>query len=175
METCGNPATWFLEDYDLDVILREGYRYHMSVFMPKNVFFPQAYRDRLIEFDRKIGYRFALRQLRLPLECTPGGKIQLQFFIDNVGCAPIYRPYALAVRFRQPKARKVIRLQADIRTWMPGHTWFEEALVVPEGLRKGEAQIDLVIVDDRNRPKVWFAIAEKTDDGWHPLTSMDVV
>ena len=175
METCGNPASWFLGNYDLDVILREGCRYHMSVFMPKNVFFPEAFRDRLIAFDKKIGYRFALRQLRLPLECKRGGKIRVQFFIDNVGCAPIYRPYALAVRFRQAARRKVVRLRADIRTWMPGHTWFEEALVVPKGLRNGEVKIDLVIVDDRNRPKVWFAIADKTHDGWHPLTSMDVV
>jgi hypothetical protein len=174
METCGNAASWWMEDYDLDVIIREGYRYHMSVYMPKNVFFPAAYRQRLAEFDKKIGYRYALRQMRLPLECKVGQKIAMQFFIDNVGCAPIYRPYKLALGFRQGKTRIFVPLKTDIRTWMPGHTWFEETLTVPKGLKKGEANIDLAIVD-RNRPKVWFAIADKTEDGWHPMTSMDVV
>jgi len=175
METCGNVATWFMEDYDLDVIIREGYRYHMSVFMPKNVFYPQAFLDRLIEFDKKIGYRFVVRQMRLPLECTPGRRIELQFYIDNVGCAPIYRPYALAVRFRQGNSGKVVRLRNDIRKWMPGHTWFEEHITVPKGLRKGEVKIELGIVDETDRPKVWFAMQGKTADGWHPMTSMDVV
>ena len=175
LETCGNVATWFTEGYDLDTIIREGYRYHMSVFMPKGVFFPAEFRERLVEFDKKIGYRFALRQLTLPLECRVGKRIKMHFFIDNVGCAPIYRPYRLALRFRQEKVAKVVRLGADIRAWMPGHTWFEEKLTVPAGLKKGEVKIDLCIVDRRLQPKVWFAIDDKTADGWHPLTSMDVV
>jgi len=34
----------------------------------------------------------------------------------------------------------------------------------------------LFIVDDKDKPRVWFAIKdEKTADGWHPLTSMDIV
>lgn len=175
METCGNVATWFMAAYDLDTIMREGCRYHMSVFMPKNVFFPEPSLRKLVEFDKKIGYRFALRQLTMPLESACRKPVKLQFFIDNVGCAPIYRPYALAIRFRQGRTQKVVRLKADIRKWMPGHTWFEEQLVVPGGLSKGEAKIDMAIVDEDDRPKVWFAIAAKTEDGWHPLTSMDVV
>ncbi|MBE3123720.1 MAG: DUF4832 domain-containing protein [Planctomycetes bacterium] len=174
METCGNVATWFLDGYDLDTIIREGFRYHMSVFMPKSVFFPAAMRERLEAFDRTIGYRFVLRQLKLPLESKPGKQIRLQFFIDNVGCAPIYRPYQLALRFRQGGVQKVVRLKADIRTWLPGHTWFEEAIAVPRGLRKGEAKLDLAIVGDDGHPRVWLAIEEKNADGWHPMTSIDI-
>jgi hypothetical protein len=174
METCGNVATWFMDGYDFDTIIREGYRYHMSVFMPKNVFYPRAVMHKMVEFDKKIGYRFVLRQLLMPLESEPGKRIQLKFFIDNVGCAPIYRPYRLAVRFRQGARSKAVCLKADIRKWMPGHTYFGESIVVPRGLAKGEAKIDLVIVDDREQPKVSFAIQGKTADGWHPMTSMDV-
>jgi hypothetical protein len=110
---------------------------------------------------------------RKPNCSEPGKRIRLKFFIDNVGCAPIYRPYRLAVRFRQGARSKVVCLTADIRKWMSGHTYFEESIVVPRGLAKGEAKIDLVIVDDREQPKVWFAIQGKTADGWHPMTSMD--
>jgi len=175
METCGNVATWFLSEYDLDTIIREGYRYHMSVFMPKSVYFPGPFRERLIEFDKRIGYRYALRQLLMPLEVSPGADVDLEFFVDNVGCAPIYRPYRLAVRFRQGDAASVVMLAQDIREWMPGHTWFAEKITVPAGLEKGEAAFDLAIVDDVGAPKVWFAIDDRTDDGWHSLTSVDVV
>lgn len=176
METCGNVATWFMGNFDLDAITREGYRYHTSIFMPKSAFFPEEYLPRLIEFDKKIGYRYALRQLVMPLQSACGKQIKLTFFIDNMGCAPIYRNYALALRFRQGQKSKIVRLKTDIRTWMPGHTYFEEKIVVPRGLSKGEAKVDMVIVDDKNKPRVWFAIkGERTADGWHPLTSMDIV
>ncbi len=175
METCGNVATWFMSDYDLDVIMREGYRYHMSVFMPKSAFFPQQFLPKLMEFDKKIGYRFALRQMRLPLQSAPGKKVNFQFFIDNVGCAPIYRQYALAVRFRQGKVSKIVRFKQDVRTWLPGHAWFEENILMPSGLKKGEAKLDLVIVDERNQPKVWLAMKGEKVDGWHAMTSIDVV
>jgi hypothetical protein len=148
----------------------------MSVFMPKNVFFPDAWADKLAEFDKKIGYRFALRQLLLLLESKPGAKMNLEWFIDNVGCAPIYRPYTLALRFRQEGSRpRIIHLKQDIRTWTPGHNWFQEKITIPTGLKKGEAKLDLAIVDDKDKPRVWFAIESRTEDGWHPLTSMDIV
>jgi hypothetical protein len=175
METCGNVATWVMAGYDLDRIIEEGYRYHMSVFMPKNVFFPERAYDRLVEFDKRIGYRFALRQMLLPLEVKPGAKIVVEVFLDNVGCAPIYRPYKLALRFKQGRTARVSTFAQDIRTWLPGHNWFREELAVPEGLERGEAKVGLGIVDDAGAPRVWLAIDGKTDEGWHPLTSVDVV
>ncbi|MFH1708349.1 MAG: DUF4832 domain-containing protein [Planctomycetota bacterium] len=175
METCGNVATWFLGDFDLDFIMDQGYKYHMSVFMPKNVFFPEKYMDRLIEFDKKIGYRFVLRQARLPLETRPGTPISVECFIDNVGCAPIYRPYRLALRLRQGRTMKVVPFKEDLRKWLPGIRWFSEKLTVPAGFKPGEVKIDIGIIGADDQPKVWFAIAGGLVDGWHPLTSIDIV
>ncbi len=174
-EACGTVASWHLGFHDLDFIIEQGYKYHLSVFMPKNVFFPEACMDKLIAFDKKIGYRFALRQALLPLECKRGKTIALECFVDNVGCAPIYRPYQLALNFRQGQSNRIICLKEDIRTWMPGHKWFKEKITVPKGLAKGEVKVDLVIVDEKKKPRVWFAMEGTKVNGWHPLTSMDVV
>jgi hypothetical protein len=175
METCGNVATWVMGDYDLDYIIAEGYKYHMSVFMPKNAFFPEHALAKLIEFDKKIGYRFELKQMRLPLQAKPGSKIHVDVFIDNVGCAPIYRPYKLALRFKQGKKSRVVRFREDIRRWLPGHSFFEEKIEFPRGFTRGEVKVALGVVDETNTPRVWFAIQGQTDDGWHPLTSMDAI
>ncbi len=56
----------------------------------------------------------------MPLETARGKKLHPEFFIDNVGCAPIYRPYTLAMRFRQGSTSRIVRFGQDIRTWMPG-------------------------------------------------------
>ena len=173
METCGNVATWVMAGYDLDTIIQHGYNYHMSVFMPKNAFFPERALEKLSEFDRKIGYRYALRQMLLPLEAKRGAPIQVEIFLDNVGIAPIYRPYKLALRFKQGKTARVVHFNEDIRTWLPGHTYFREDLQFPADLQPGEVKVALGIVDASDAPRVWFALDGKTDEGWHPLTSMD--
>lgn len=174
METCGNVATWVLHSYDIDRIIEEGYKYHTSVFMPKNVFYPEKVLDRLTAFDRKIGYRFVLRQALLPIEVKAGARMSVEMFTDNVGVAPIYRPYKLALRFKQGKTAHVVRFEQDLRTWLPGHNWFSEELTVPQALERGDTKVALGIVDETNQPRVWFAIDEKLDEGWHPLTGVDV-
>ena len=174
METCWNVPGWFYMGYDLDAIIREGYRYHTSVFMPKSAFFPAAWREKLEEFDKKIGYRFVLRQALLPLTVRRGERFAIECFVDNVGCAPIYRPYRLALRFRQRGGSVVVPLRQDIRGWLPGHRWFDEKVALPRSLKPGEAKVDLGIVGDDGRPRVWFAIEGALVDGWHPLTSVDV-
>jgi hypothetical protein len=175
METCGTVASWVLAGYDIDTIIAHARNYHMSIFMPKNVFFPEKAREKLIAFDRIIGYRFALRQMLLPLEAKRGSEIHVETFIDNVGIAPIYRPYKLALRFKQGKTCTVVPFKEDIRTWLPGHSWFAEMMRVPKSAQRGELKIALGIIDETNTPRVNFAIEGKTDEGWHPLTSIDVV
>jgi len=174
METCGNVATWVMHRYDIDRIIEEGYKYHTSVFMPKNVFYPEKVLDKLTAFDRKIGYRFVLRQVLLPIQVKAGAKMTLELFTDNVGVAPIYQPYKLALRFKQGKTARVVPFQQDLRTWLPGHNFFREELAVPQDLERGDAQVALGIVDEAGQPRVWFAIDERLDAGWHPLTSVEV-
>ncbi|MCW8131806.1 MAG: DUF4832 domain-containing protein [Planctomycetota bacterium] len=175
METCGNVATWVMHGYDVDRIIEEGYCYHMSVFMPKNVFFPEKVLEKLLAFDLKIGYRFELRQALLPIQAKAGGKITVEFFTANVGVAPIYRPYKLALRFLQGKKARVVTFDQDIRTWLPGHNFFRETIAVPKDLERGDVKVAVGIVDETETPRVWFAIDEPLDAGWHPLTGMEVV
>ena len=58
---------------------------------------------------------------------------------------------------------------------MPGNTWFRERVVLPVGLKPGETDVDCGIVNDADKPVVWFAIKGKLADGWHPMTKMDIV
>ena len=88
---------------------------------------------------------------------------------------PVYRSHRLALRFRQKNRAVVVPLKQDIRSWLPGHRWFEEKIALPKGLNSGEAKLDLVIIDEEKRPRVWFAIEGTQVDGWHALTSVDVL
>ncbi len=175
VETCGTVGTWFKGGYDIDWILEQIFMYHASVFMPKSCFVPEEWTEKITTLNKKLGYRFVLRQVMLPLQVKPGDKIQVPIFVDNVGVAPIYRHYPLALRFRQRGGETVVPLKNDIRTWKPGHHWFKEEITVPATLQAGPTKVDLGIIDPTTRQaKVRFAVEGVREDGWFPMTLVDV-
>lgn len=174
-ETCGTVFSWHKAGYDFDWIIEQGYKYHTSIFMPKSVRFPEKVMEKMIGFDRRIGYRFVMRQMHLSLMAKAGSLINIQTFIENVGCAPIYRPYKYAYRFRQGRKSIVVKSRQDICAWMPGNTWFEDKVKIPAELRKGEAAIDIGIIDTDEDPVVCFAVKGAPIDGWHPMTYIDLL
>nr|MBA3708020.1 DUF4832 domain-containing protein [Planctomycetota bacterium] len=163
METSATVAHWEMDRLDIDQILYEGLLYHTSVFMPKSGFFPEKVLPKLVDFDKRIGYRFTLRHLLFPIEATPGGTIAVDVFLDNVGCAPIYRPYRLALRLKQGRRGQVLPFTCDIRNWLPGHNFARERLTFPLGFERGEVTVALGIVDGTDTPRVAFAIEGPVD------------
>ncbi|MBM4032721.1 MAG: DUF4832 domain-containing protein [Planctomycetes bacterium] len=176
LETCWTVGHWVKQGWDIGWILDQGLKYHLSVFMPKSSYIPDEVREKIDAFNRRMGYRFVLRQMILPLEARPGQRIAFEMFVDNVGVAPIYRPYRLAFRFRQGKDVHIVLCKADPRTWLPDHTWFSEEIAFPSALQRGETQVDIGLVDPATfTPRVRLAIEPSLPDGWHPMASMDVL
>jgi hypothetical protein len=176
LETCWTVGYWKKVGWDLDFIMDQALKYHMSVFMPKSSFIPEEWREKFDVYDRKMGYRFVLRQLNLPLEARRGKKAPYWIFVENVGVAPIYRPYRLALRFQQGKKSWIVVLHKDLRDWMPGDFVRTGAFTLPSGLQRGEASVSIGILDPKvDEAKVLFALDGWTEDRWHPLTSIDVL
>jgi len=174
-ETCWTVPWWHERHWDLDFILEQGLKYHPTVFMPKSSFFPDEWRDKLDAFDRRLGYRFVLRQMTLPLETCVGLPFEVRMLVDNVGVAPIYRPYRLAYRLTQNGVERIVESAQDIRTWLPDLNGFSESIALPAGFQPGDVEVSVGIVDPvTRRPAVRFAIVETAPNGWHPLTNLEV-
>ncbi len=176
LESCWVVGHWFNEGWDIDWIIEQGYKYHLSIFMPKSSCIPEEWAEKFYEFDKRMGYRFVLRQMILPLEVRRGGTASIDCFIDNVGVAPIYRPYRFAWRFRQGGDSHIVQSAQDIRKWLPDHNFFREEISLPAGLKPGTIEVDCGLVDAATgQPRVKLAIEPVGDDGWHPLGFMDIV
>jgi len=175
-ETCWTVGHWHEKGWDVDWILEQGLRYHISVFMPKSCYIPEELMDKIMEFNRRMGYRFVLRQMTLPLEAKPGQSFKVEVSLENVGVAPIYRPYQFAYRFRQGGREEVVPSRQDPRKWLPDHIWFSERIRFPRWLRRGSVRLDVGMVNpETGKPRVRLAIEEVRGDGWHPMTMLDVV
>jgi len=176
LETCWTVGYWHNKKWDIDFILEWGLRHHASVFMPKSCYIPDEWREKFEAFNKHLGYRFVLRQVTMPLEAKPGDKVQFDVYLDNVGVAPIYRDYKLAIRFTQREVVEIVRFENDIRQWLPGAKWFSEKLTYPKTLRPGVVKVDMAVVDPAtDEPVVRFAVKETGEDGWLPLRYMDVL
>jgi len=176
LETSGTVGRWYDRGYDIDFILDWGLRNHASVFMPKSCYIPDEWREKIEAFSRRLGYRFVLRQVTMPLEARSGEAVSFEVYLDNVGCAPIYRRYRLALRFKQQDIVEIIPFKEDVRSWLPGFKWFSESPPLPKTLRPGVVKIDIAILHpERDEPAVKFAIKGVQPDGWYPLRYMDVL
>ncbi|MCW8131595.1 MAG: DUF4832 domain-containing protein [Planctomycetota bacterium] len=176
LETCWTVGYWENKGWDIDWILEQGLKYHASVFMPKSSYMPEKWRERLDAWDRRLGYRFALRQMILPLEAKPGTRAKYTLFVENLGCAPIYRDYPLALRFTQGTSSEIVKLPTAPRSWMPENNYATGSFAIPKKLKRGTAAVSIGIVDGKTlAPRVLFANEGYKGDGWLPLTFMDVV
>jgi hypothetical protein len=176
-ETCWVPMYWYQHGFDLDFILEQGLKYHGTYFMPKSTALPEPWRDQLAAFCRKLGYRYVFRQAIVHTQDSPRGSFRFQAWIENVGAAPIYRPYAFALRLRQGDREAVLPLpNLDIRAWLPGDTWIDRTVPVPDGFQPGWADLSAGLIDPQTRQaRIRFAAQENFSDRWLCLGGIELI
>ena len=132
--------------------------------------------DSLAKFCNDLGYRFVLRQAGFEAQVRAGESFQYRTWIENVGVAPIYRRYALAIKFTQGNRTAVSQLPDDIRTWLPGDACPTGSLQMPREFSLGPVMLHMGLVDMKtNQPKVRFAVEGAGPDDWVPLDTVEVV
>jgi hypothetical protein len=176
-ETCWVPMFWRQQGFDLELILQQGLKFHGTYFMPKYTALPAEWMSRLAEFCRQLGYRFVFRQALYEAQVKRGEQFRFECWIENVGVAPIYRRYELALRLRQDDKEHLIPLgHVDIRKWLPGDACLVEKVLLPAGLRPGWAELSIGLIDPKTKQaKVSFANREMYSDRWLPLEGLEVV
>jgi hypothetical protein len=175
METCGVPESWFRDGFDVKYILTEALRWHVSTLNVKSSAIPAPWRNDFDDFERRVGYRFALRRAEWQEEVHAGQPTGLTTWWVNEGVAPIYRPFVLAFRFSSPPHTAIVRTDADVRKWLPGDVVFEDPLFVPEDLPAGTYEFSVALLDPMTlQPGIRLAIEGRDTDGWYGLGKIRV-
>jgi len=129
----------------------------------------------LNDFLRRCGYRFVLRELRAPRRVVRGGNLPVQMAFENIGVAPPYRAYVLAVRLTSGGKSFVLNTDAKLTSWLPGKHGLEARLSLPVDIPAGNYELAVGILAPHNRtPAVKLAIEGRGDDGWYPLSHVEV-
>jgi len=175
LEVCYTVAGWKEKGYDLDYILEQALRWHVSSVNIKSAPIPPEWKSQFEDFQKKLGYRFILRRLEYPKVVTPGTMMPVHMWWLNAGVSPVYKYFSLAVELRSSQSAAIIRVPVDVRSWLPGDAVFDGTLYVPENLADDSYDFRVAMLDPRTgKPAIQFAIEGRREDGWYGLGSLTV-
>ena len=72
LETCWVPGYWKQQGWDVNYILAQALRWHVSSVNIKSSAIPPEWKNAFDEFQKKMGYRFILRRLEYPQAVLAG-------------------------------------------------------------------------------------------------------
>ena len=175
LESCGVPGSWLKDGFDVNYILAQALRWHVSSVNIKSSAIPAQWKKQFEEFEKQMGYRFILRRLEYPKEVQPGAMMPIHMWFLNAGVAPVYRDFILAVELASANEKAVINTPANVRKWLPGDAVFDGTLFVPETLTPGEYHFRVGLLDPRTgQPAIKLANEGLQPDGWYDLGSIQV-
>jgi hypothetical protein len=175
LEVCDTVPGWKEHGYDVDYILEQGLRWHVSTANIKSSPIPAEWKVKFEVFQRRMGYRFILRRLEYSKVVQPGTMMPVHMWWLNAGVAPTYAEYDLAMDLRSSKSSSVIRIPVDVRKWLPGDAVYDGTLYIPETLADGAYDVRVAMLDPRTgKPAILFANEGRQEDGWYAMGSLTV-
>jgi hypothetical protein len=178
LEVCGVMQDWFDKGFDIDLILKKGLEWHVSVLNGKSSPIPEPWRARVEAFQKKMGYRIVLREMTHRAESHRSGSLTFQSRWENVGVAPVYRSWPLAYRLRSGSGRTAAQWmsQTNVRQWLPEKTIeVQDTVVVPSDVQAGRYDLDVAILrEDGQQAGLYLAIAGARADRWYPVSTVTI-
>jgi hypothetical protein len=170
LEVCGVMQQWKNNGSDVDYIIDQSLKWHISSFNAKSSAVPEEWWPQVNRWLKRMGYRFVLRKFTYPASVARLGKLAFTTWWENKGVAPCYRRYPLALRLKNSGGATVLRTDADIRAWLPGDVVYDSAVFIPADQRAGEYELGVALLDpETGQPNVKLAIAGREPDGWYTL------
>ena len=175
LETCWVPGHWMQQGWDVNYIIAQALRWHVSSVNIKSSAIPAEWKKTFDEFQKKMGYRFILRRLDYPQVVRPGTMQSVHMWWLNAGVAPVYRPYVLALELHSGSGSAEVKLPVDVRKWLPGDVVFDGKVYFSESLKPGSYRLRVALLDPHTgQPAIKLAIEGLEPDGWYDLAAIEV-
>jgi hypothetical protein len=174
-EACWVMQHWKNKGWDVDYIIDQSLKWHISSFNAKSSPVPDEWWPQVNRWLKRMGYRLVLRKLTYPPVVHLKGNLEFTSWWENKGVAPCYRRFPLAFRLSSREGDKILTTRADITSWLPGDSLYDDAVLIPADLPPGDYDLDLALLDPVSiKPKVKLAIAGVQPDGWYPMGKIKV-
>lgn len=169
-EACWHMNDWYLQGWDIDYIIDESLKWHISSYNSKATTVPYEWRESVKRWLLKMGYRFELRKIVYDASVIKGYDFKISILWANVGVAPIYQSYPVVIRLRNERQIYSMVSTEDIRLWLPDmDILMEEHFVIPTELPSGTYTLEIGIETGMKEVgNIKLAIAGE-EDGYYPM------
>ncbi len=175
LEVCWVMQTWKDKGWDINYIIDQSLKWHISSFNAKSSPVPDEWWPAVNRWLTRMGYRFVLRKFTYPSTVKAGSELAFTSWWENKGVAPCYRGFRLALRLLSPTDQRILVTRADLRSWLPGDNLHDSAVPIPADTPEGPYELQIGILDERfDEPDVKLAIAGRRPDGWYDLGKISV-
>lgn len=168
-EACWHMNDWYLQGWDIDYIIDESLKWHISSFNNKGTIVPECWKENVERWLKKMGYRYEIRKFTYDSKVSRTERLEIRALVANVGVAPIYNNYSLVLRLRNDDKIFTLKSNEDIRKWLPDKDilWEEsfDITQIPDGDYTIELGIETGVKEIGN---VKLAIAGETN-GYYPM------
>jgi len=175
LEVCWVMQHWKDQGWDVDYIIDQSLKWHISSFNAKSSPVPEEWWPQVNRWLKKMGYRFVLRRFAYPSNVKPGGVLAFESWWENRGVAPCYRRFPLALRIKNDTHEFILTTKADIRDWLPGDNLYDDKVSVPSNVPEGQYRLAIALLDENaSSPVIKLAIAGIGKDGWYDMGGITV-
>jgi len=168
---------WKSEGWNIRYIFDYALDLHTSLMNNKSAPIPEGTRPEVERFLRKLGYRLVPRTVSHPASVARGAPLAVSMTWENVGVAPPYRDYLLALRLAaDDKAKTHVAVgKTSVKGWLPGKIEASESFAVPADLPPGKYGLSIGVLDPATKtPALHLAIAGRDAQGWYPVSEVEV-
>lgn len=175
LEVCWVMQHWKDKGWDIDYIIDQSLKWHISSFNAKSSPVPKEWLPHVNRWLKRMGYRFVLRKFTYPSKVKPGSSLTFTSWWENGGVAPCYGSFRLAFRLSGSQGKVILVSDADLRSWLPGDNLFNGAVIVPPNTAPGQYDLQIGVLDEwTDEPCVQLAIEGRRPDGWYDLGKISV-
>ena len=164
---------WYRQGWDLDKIMEACLEWHVSTFNAKSLPVPHEWADKVKEWNRRMGYHFVIDYAKCPECARPSETMEMEWGIDNVGVAPIYRPVPLKIRLAGEQTSYVFETDIDIRTWMPGKHINRASIRLPGDIPAGRYQVEIGLMNE-SIPQLYLATDAERDGAYYVVGEVQI-
>ncbi len=181
---------WVDRGWDVDYNIAKSLEWHVTTFNNKSVPIPAGYEEKVNEWIKKMGYRFAITDVRYTDELSQGDTLYINSTWSNLGVAPLYHDgYPLAFRLKNQNGEYVFHSVADINQWLPGSgIQVFDTFKLPDDITVGEHELQVAILGRYNPdcPKGWYnnpafknpaiklANEFRDQEGWYTIGTVNI-
>lgn len=141
-------SEWKRRDWDIDAIIEQTLKWHISSFNAKSMPIPYEWKEKVDYWISRMGYHYCLDYFKYPARAESGDTLEFEMEIDNVGVAPIYEKLPLKIRLNSEKNQYVFETDIDITKWMPGKAVEKFTVNLPNIAEKESYDIEIGVFND---------------------------